>query len=204
MHGVEVLKYAVSVLAGYLLGSVSVAVILCKLIKNEDVRGKGSKNAGATNVARVYGMGLGLLTLAGDAIKTVLAFLIGNLLLGESGAAVGMAACLIGHCWPVFFGFKGGKGVVVCGTIAAILDWRFLLVLIAVFALMFVLTRRVSVGSLTAAVVYTPTLILLGERAPLNIALGILAFVIVCGQHIPNIKRLANNTEGEFKPGKQG
>jgi len=196
-----VIKIILCAVVGYLLGSISVAVLLCRALKHEDVRTQGSCNAGSTNVARVYGMKMGLLTFAGDFLKMAASFGFGYLLLGEDGGAIACMGCLIGHCWPVFFNFKGGKGVAVSAAIALFIDWRLLLILLAVFAVCVLATKRVSVGSLAASLVFTPAMLLLGERRPLNIALGLLVFVIVWLLHIPNIKRLLNHTEGAFRPG---
>lgn len=198
----EVLKYFACAFAGYLFGSVNFAIILCKAIKHEDVRKKGSLNAGATNVARVYGMRMGLITFIGDFIKTAAAMGFGLLLLGKDGMAIGAMTCLIGHCWPLFFKFRGGKGVVVGAAIGCFLDWRVFIIIVAAFFMAFALTKRVSVSSLTAAFIFPIVLALLGGHFPIEIAAGILTFIVVWVMHIPNIKRIINHTEGKFKPGK--
>ncbi len=198
----DVLKYVVCVLAGYLFGSVNFAIIFCKAIKHEDIRKKGSLNAGATNVARVYGMKMGLLTFIGDFIKTASAMGFGYLLLGRDGMSLSAMACLIGHCWPMFFNFRGGKGVVVGAAIGCILDWRLFIIIVAGFFIAFAFSKRVSVSSLTSALMFPIVLILLGGHLPLEIAAGVLACIIVWVMHIPNIKRIISGTEGKFKPGK--
>ena len=106
------LKYILLLAAGYLLGSISSAVILSRYLYKTDVRTLGSGNAGATNAARVYGMGMGLATLVCDGLKTAASMYLGLLLGGEVGFALAGAACVVGHCWPVFFRFRGGKGVI--------------------------------------------------------------------------------------------
>ena len=185
---------------GYLIGSVSVAVLLCRFLKHEDVREKGSHNAGSTNVARVYGLKIGLLVFVGDFAKMAIAIGIGWLLLGKTGQAAASIGCLIGHCWPIFFGFKGGKGVAVSAAIACFIDWRMLICLLIIFALAAVISKRVSVGSLAAALLYTPAMVLLGNTFIWFIITGIVVCLVVVLQHIPNIKRLINHTEAEFKP----
>ncbi len=104
----EILKYIAVGIAGYLLGSVSISILMSKKAMGGDVREKGSGNAGATNMARVYGWSAGFLTLGGDMLKAAIAMLIGLLLLGDLGIAIGGIAAMIGHCFPVFYGFKGG------------------------------------------------------------------------------------------------
>ncbi|MBQ6540563.1 MAG: glycerol-3-phosphate acyltransferase, partial [Oscillospiraceae bacterium] len=128
-----VVKVIIIAAAAYLLGSISIAVLLSRFVKHEDVREKGSGNAGATNVARVYGFKFGLATLFGDVAKTLVAALIGFLLMGKPGISIACAACIIGHCWPVFFGFKGGKGVAVGAAIIGVVDWRVLIIALGVF-----------------------------------------------------------------------
>ena len=105
------MKYIIIALIAYLLGSFCASIPLSKRVYGGDVREKGSGNAGATNMARVYGMKAGLATFAADAVKTVAAMLIGSKLGGVSGEAVAGAACIIGHCFPVYFSLRGGKGV---------------------------------------------------------------------------------------------
>ena len=123
--------YALIVAAGYLLGSINVAIMYIKRRYGVDVRTEGSGNAGATNVARTHGLGAGLLTLGSDMLKTALAGFLGWKLGGSTGLAVACAAALTGHCFPVYYGFRGGKGVSASACIALLLDWRFFLLLLA-------------------------------------------------------------------------
>lgn len=185
---------------GYLLGSVSVAVLITRRL-GKDVRDAGSGNAGATNVARVYGMKTGLLTLGGDMAKTALSALLGQFLAGPDGLAVACGACLLGHCFPVFFKFRGGKGVSVGACIALVLDWRVFLALAALFFLVFLFSRRVSLCSVCAAAGY-PWLYLLfnpgfGFRFWLCCGIGLLVIVL----HRSNILRLLKGEEAPFRPG---
>ena len=126
-----------SAVVGYLLGSISVSVILSKLAFKGDVRNHGSGNAGATNMARVYGMKGGILVLVGDFVKALLAwlfaFLIGGANYSETCVMVGGIACILGHAFPVFFKFKGGKGVTVGAAVALMVDWKALLFIVIVF-----------------------------------------------------------------------
>ena len=195
------LKRIAALAAGYLLGSISSAVLLTHT-RFGDIRDKGSGNAGATNVARSYGIWMGLLTLLLDGIKTALAMWLGTLLAGEPGASLGAAACLIGHCWPVYFRFKGGKGVSVAGAIAVWLDWRLILILIAVFLILAFVSKRVSVGSLSAALAYPFAMLLLGGFDWHQLALGFLILVLVFFTHRENIKRIIAGTEPVFRAGR--
>ncbi len=195
------LKLIAAAAAGYLLGSISSAVLLTHT-RFGDIRDKGSGNAGATNVARIYGIGMGLLTLLMDGVKTALAMYLGTLLAGEPGATLGAIACLIGHSWPVYFRFRGGKGVSVAGAIAVWLDWRLILILIAVFLILAFVSKRVSVGSLSAAISYPFAMLLLGGFAWHQLALGFFILVLILFTHRENIKRIFAGTEPVFRAGR--
>ena len=200
---INALKIIAILIVGYLLGSVNVAVIVSKCFFKGDVRDQGSHNAGTTNMARVYGMSAGLLTLAGDILKTVFAMLLGKLLLGEMGFSLGGIACVIGHCFPVFFGFKGGKGVAVSGAVAIMLGWEFALSLIGLFLVIVIITRYVSLGSLISVVMLIPALIIFGGYGTWVYILAVVLIVSVWYMHRGNIKRLLTGTESKFVPGKR-
>lgn len=195
------LKYALIAVIAYLLGSVNSAVLLTRDALGSDVRKHGSGNAGATNVARVFGLMPGIVTLAGDMLKAALSGLAGKLLGGETGLAVACLACMLGHCWPLFFGFRGGKGVSVAGCLALVLDWRFFIALACWFAIMAILSRRVSFASCASALAY-PLLYLhfnRGMSAQLIVCIIMAVFVLV--MHRENIVRLIRGTEPVFRPG---
>lgn len=197
----EALKYLAVIIIAYLLGSVSVAVVITKYIMKKDVREQGSGNAGATNVARVFGMRLGVLTLLGDCAKTALSMLIGHLFLGYYGVLLGAAACFIGHMWPVYFRFKGGKGIAVGGAAALILDYRMFLIVLSVFILVFLLSRIVSAASISAAAMYPVSMLILGVRDPYTLALGLFFGVSAILLHRKNIVLLIQGKEKKFRPG---
>lgn len=195
-------KVALSLLLGYLLGSVMAGIILTKRYFGGDVRSQGSGNAGATNVARVYGWKAGLLTLLGDALKTAAAMLLGRLLAGMAGETAAAFGCLLGHCFPLFFHFKGGKAVSVSAAIGFIFSRKLFLMLLVVFFLMFLLTRRVSVCSMSAAVVFPLGMLRIGGFPWYAVLLGCFITAFVIYMHRANLKRLRNGTEPEFRFGK--
>lgn len=186
-------------LAGYLFGSISTSVLITKGMYKVDVRTKGSGNAGATNVARVFGMSAGLLTFLCDGLKTIASAVVGHLLAGQEGVAVAAAACVIGHCWPVFFGFRGGKGVSVGAIIALIVDWKVLLLLAIVFFSVFALTHIVSICSISVAILLPVGAFLLGQPLP-DCLLALFTGLLVVFQHRSNIGRLIRGEESKFKP----
>ena len=188
---------------GYLFGSISSAVLLSKKLFREDVRAKGSGNAGATNMARVYGMLPGLLAFFCDAAKTVAAMGLGLLLDGSLGMSIGGIACVIGHCWPVFFQLKGGKGVSVGAMVALMIDWRIFLLLLVIFFGTFALTKIVSVCSLAVAVVLPVAAIVLQQPVP-EVVLAIFTGALVIFQHRSNVGRLLRGEEKKFAPKSKG
>ena len=199
METVKVLLIAVG---SYLLGSVSLSIYMSKRIFGGDVRSHGSGNAGATNMARVYGMMAGVLTLAADMMKAAVSMIGGYLLLGDLGLAIGGAGCILGHCFPVLHHFKGGKGVSVGGILALLLDWRVGLLVIACFLVGALLSKKVSLGSVCGAIACGVGCLLLVSSVP-RVVLGLFAMVVVVARHKENIGRLIKGTEPDFKPAKR-
>ncbi len=193
------MNYVLIAVAAYLLGSISTSVVLSKLVFRTDVRKQGSGNAGATNVARNFGMKAGVATLLGDMLKTAVAMSLGLWLGGDVGKAVAGIACLLGHFYPIFFGFKGGKGISVGAVVAAFVGWPHFFFVVALFALGVALTRIVSVGSVMAAAGLPLTLVIFGgSRA--DTVLGIVGAVLVIWMHRQNIVRLMRGEEKKFQP----
>lgn len=196
-----IVKYVIVVILSYLIGSISIAIIVSTGILKKDVRTEGSGNAGATNVARVFGMSMGLITLVGDCLKTIIAMLIGRWLLGANGEAVAAVVCMLGHCFPVYYGFKGGKGVAVGAAVGLMTDLRLFLVLVVVFLIAFALTQRVSAGSIAAAVSFPIAQLIFGIGG-MTLVMGICVAVIICFMHRGNFVRLIHGTEPKFVPKK--
>lgn len=196
------MKYIIVILIGFLLGSLSASIFMSRRVYGCDVRLCGSGNAGATNMARVYGVKAGLLTLATDMAKTAAAMWLGWLILGEAGLALGGAACITGHCWPVYHSFSGGKGVSAGAAIALVIDWRVFAAVIAVFATVAVLSKKVSLGSLCGAVTIAVSALLFGLSLP-RILLAVYGMLLVIMRHKDNILRLIDGEEKDFTPGKK-
>ena len=191
------LTLALLLLAAYLGGSVPTGVWLTRR-RGVDPRDIGSGNIGATNVARAAGPAFGLLTLAGDAVKGLLPVLIAAWLgIGPSGrAAVGLAA-FVGHLFPIFLGFQGGKGVATSfGVILGLAPLGIGLAL-PVFLLTVGLSGYVSLGSLLAAAVTPMALIVLGYPLPTDLAAGLMGLGIAI-RHRDNIRRMRFGTESQL------
>ncbi len=203
-----VLATVLAAAAAYLLGSVSFAVIVSRCLYHQDVRQFGSGNAGMTNILRTYGKKAAALTLAGDFLKGVVAVLVGRLIfvaLGVDlfdGAYVAGLFALLGHLYPVYFGFRGGKGILTSiGIIAVINPIVFAGLLVIGLPLIFI-TRMVSVGSLAGAVSF-PILTLLvdyftGGVSWLDFFFSVVIALLVIWMHRANIRRLLNGTENRF------
>ncbi|MBQ7656952.1 MAG: glycerol-3-phosphate 1-O-acyltransferase PlsY [Clostridia bacterium] len=186
---------------GYLLGSISTGILYSRAL-GQDIRTQGSKNAGATNMARVHGLSKGLTTLLGDALKGVLAALIGKWIGGETGMLVGGACAALGHMWPVFFGFKGGKGVATLLGVALVVDPVVLAIALALAILAIVLTRYVSLGSMVGVISFTIGAIIARGFWPIGFWAAALS-ALCCWRHKANIQRLLNGTENKFEPKKK-
>ena len=193
----HILYYLLCAVGGYLIGSISVSILLSRFLFGSDVRKQGSGNAGAANVARVLGFWAGALTFLGDCIKGVLAMWLGKLLCGDIGLCIAGVACLLGHCFPIYFRFKGGKAVSTGAAVALMLDWRLFLIAIAVFALMVLIFRTASVSSMSAAVVVAACAPIF-TREPALLVLSTFAALLILVMHQANIRRLLHGTEPKF------
>ncbi len=182
----------------YLFGSINFAMFISKKKFNEDIREHGSGNAGMTNMMRTYGKKAAFLTLLGDAVKTVIAVLIGKLLMGEAGAYVAGLGAVIGHTWPLYYNFKGGKGVVTAITMILCTEPIAGLILLLVFVAIVAMTKYISMGSIIGALMYP--VILHNFKTPNIIELiscmGVVGLLVF--NHRSNIKRLYNGKENKF------
>ncbi|MBP3539882.1 MAG: glycerol-3-phosphate acyltransferase [Oscillospiraceae bacterium] len=195
-----ILKYLVISTVAYLLGSMSMSIMISNTFMHSDVRAHGSGNAGATNMARVYGLGYGALTLLGDALKAALAMLIGWWILGDWGLCVSGCASLLGHCYPILHEFRGGKGVSAGAAVFLAIDWRVLVFALIAFIIGAFGSKKVSLGSILAAVTGFVAALILHVSLPRLILAGFAAVLVIL-RHRENIVRLINGTEKDFKPG---
>lgn len=186
-------------IAGYLLGGLNFGIIVSKVKYKDDVRDHGSGNAGLTNMLRTYGKGGAALTLIGDFSKSAVACLIGAIILGQTGAFLAGFASIIGHMWPVWFKFKGGKGVLSLAAVTLCCCPPLFLVLITVFFIIVASTKFISLGSVICSLLY-PILLsrFIGTQNFVIIPAAVIAFIIVF-RHRSNIKRLYNKTENKIK-----
>jgi len=185
-------------IAGYLLGSVTLGMIVPRLMgTSKDVRKEGSGNVGATNVLRTQGKLQGGLVLLGDLLKGSIAAGIGLAFAGIAGGAAAGIGALIGHCYPLYFGFKGGRGVATGAGIVFVLFPKAVLLLLPVFVLTVLISRMVSLGSITAALALLICLLVFQPPIPVMI-FTFIAVPLIVGKHHSNIKRILAGTENKF------
>lgn len=183
--------------SAYLLGSLSFAIIICKLTLGKDIRSYGSGNAGLTNAYRTMGGGKTLLVLFGDIAKAAAALAIGGMLAGMMGKLIAGIFVILGHVFPVYFGFRGGKGVLVGATMLAFLDLRIFLVAVALFVVAVAITKWVSLGSILGAISFPITMhILHGEVRLTVVSAGMAAAVVI--MHRANVRRILSGSENRF------
>ncbi len=185
----------------YFIGCLNFGIILSKKKYNEDIRTKGSGNAGATNMLRTYGKGMAAATFIGDFLKGAVAAAVGVVAFGGIGGFVAAFAAMVGHAFPCFYGFKGGKGVAVSAGAIAVLDWRVFLILIAVFVLIVWFTKFISLGSVTAFFLLPLLLYHMsvgnGRIPAFSIIFAFLMMGLGIYLHRANIKRISEGCESK-------
>lgn len=202
------IECGVMAIIAYLIGSINFSVILSKKMAGFDVREKGSGNAGTTNMLRSVGKKAAVITLICDILKGVVAILIaiafgkifsdvnGALLVQLAGVAV-----ILGHTFPIFFKFKGGKGVATSLGVLIMSNWQIGLICLVFALILIILTQMVSVGSIAAAILYPVLTLFIPENyiVPGNyIIYSIVLAIIIIFNHRENVKRLLNGTENRI------
>lgn len=205
--GVLVLPALLTAVIAYFCGCFNGAVIVSKYILHDDVRGHGSGNAGLTNFYRTFGGPLTVVVILTDVLKAVVALLAGAALarsmvadteaLGVLGKYWAGVFCLLGHMFPCVFHFKGGKGILSGGTIVWMLDWRIAVLVWGSFLILAILTRYVSLGSISTGILFpVGTWFVYGE--PLLLVLSIIIGGLIVWKHRGNIRRLLAGNESKF------
>lgn len=191
------MKEVLAVLLCYLIGSIPFSYIFSQLLGGVDIRTRGSHNVGATNVLRTVGIGVALTALAGDVSKGIAAAWIGSFLGGADLTAVCSIAVVVGHCWPIFLRFRGGKGVATAAGVVLFLMPKLIPPLVLLFILIIVITRYVSLSSICVAVCLPPGAMITGEPRS-YIIMSVIIAVMVIQRHHENINKLRNGSESRI------
>ena len=197
-----VLRILFTIVAGYFLGGANGAILVSKVLFRDDVRNHGSGNAGMTNFIRAYGGPATLLVIVIDLGKIFLACWIGGLIMKTTGwklegQMLGGVAGVLGHMYPAYFRFQGGKGVLSTLALAIFMDWRIAVALFSLFLIIVIVTKYMSLGSIIAAFLYPFAFALCFWGHWIVIALSFVGWVDVW-RHRANIQRLLQGTEPKF------
>jgi len=202
-------------LPAYILGSINGAIIISKIFYKQDIREHGSGNAGGTNFYRVYGMKVAFLVIAIDFLKTILPVMFGGWLFANYsdmvvsevwilarlfdvsyfGYVLSGFFAMLGHCYPVFYNFRGGKGVMALGAVVIVLDWRLAVIGWGIFIVMIFVTRYVSISSMLGVASYPVCIYLFDIGGPWELTVAIMCLVMVVVRHESNIRRLIKGEE---------
>ncbi len=193
-------------LASYLIGSVNSSILISRIVTGKDIRESGSGNAGATNMLRTMGKKYAVITLVVDILKGVIAVLLSRLAIMYGAVAgaeyIAGVAVVLGHNFPVFFGFRGGKGVATSLGVVLMVDWKIGLIVLASALAIMALSRIVSLGSIMAAVIFmvlqTVVMLVNNELDAVRLVCVIILGVLLIARHHANIKRLINGTENRL------
>ena len=200
----------------YLIGSLNFAIIISTVKYHDDIRNYGSKNAGFTNMKRVFGTKAGIATITGDMLKGIVATGLAFILLGEDAAYICGLAAILGHCYPIYYGFKGGKGVATLASVVLVLEPIVFLILFVLFAIITLTSKYLSLASIMVAllypllldrfykVIYGRIVIQIGDEelaifmSPIMTVVTIFLSLFVIFKHRSNIKRIWSGTENKF------
>lgn len=203
--------YIIIAIIAYLIGSINFSVIISKRMAGFDVREKGSGNAGTTNMLRSIGVKAAVITLLCDILKGVvvilIAILIGNIVDGLDDALLVQLAgifVIIGHTFPIFFGFKGGKGIATSLGVLLMINWQIGLICLVFALILMAITRMVSVGSIAAAILFPVLIVFIGQNyiVPVNnwsyLIFSIIIAILVLFNHRENLKRIFTGKENKI------
>lgn len=206
---ITALWFFIVAVVSYLVGSLNYSIIVSNVFIRTDIRTKGSGNAGSTNMMRNYGWKAGVITLLTDFLKTIAVtngawsvFILYNPEYARAAVAVAGFCCALGHCFPAFFGFKGGKGVAVGAMTILMVDWRCFLVTLAAFLIFTSISRYVSLGSVMGALSFAVTLWFLVDFSRISdiitYVFALILVVMVVFLHRKNIARIFKGTESKI------
>lgn len=189
-----------TLLIAYLLGSINTSIIASKLMIGDDIRNHGSGNAGATNALRTMGKKGAIIVVIGDVLKTVVAILIAKFILHNNPSAVYIAGigAVLGHNFPLYFKFKGGKGIIVSATVMLFADPVIGIIVMAFSLAVMAITRYVSLGSILGAVLFTVLSLIFKTNNTDFVVFALMLAILAIYMHKSNIARLFSGTENKL------
>jgi len=201
--------FILTAVLSYIIGSLNYSIIFSKIFMNTDVRSSGSGNAGSTNMMRNYGWKAGVITLLTDFLKTFVVtfgtwilFTIYYPVWVQPAVAVSGLFCVLGHCFPVFFSFKGGKGVAVGAITSLLVDWRCFIVIVASFLIFVAISKHISLGSVIGAIAFPASFAFFNDFHTLQGSISFTVTLIICllvvFLHRKNIVRIFKGTESKL------
>ncbi|MFI3227034.1 MAG: glycerol-3-phosphate 1-O-acyltransferase PlsY [Clostridia bacterium] len=191
------MNYILIMVIAYLIGSFNFAIVISKTVLKKDIRNYGSKNAGSTNALRVMGGKLAAIVFAGDILKAFLAVLIGFNLGSDEGKLLAGIFVIIGHIYPLYFNFKGGKGVATAAGMLLAFDLRMFAILFVIFFAVLFISKFVSLSSMSAGA-FLPFGMYIFYHDAIFVLTGILIFLGIIYMHRTNIVRLIHHEENKF------
>lgn len=191
-------KILICILISYFLGNISGSIVFGKILCNKDIRNYGSKNAGTTNALRVFGLKVGVLTFVIDLLKSVLACFIGYKLIGTNGIYISALFVVLGHNWPIFLNFKGGKGIASSFGFMIFFDYKIAIILMLFFALIAFVSKYISLSSMLCTIIAIPLCYICGYRDLFLFLTLFILCVLSLYRHKDNINRLINKKENKI------
>lgn len=185
-------------LIAYLIGSINSSILVGKLWHNVDIRQHGSGNAGATNTLRTLGKSAALVVLIGDILKGVISIIIARMLGGDLTVFMAGFACVLGHNFPIYFGFKGGKGILTSTAIIFMIDWKIGLLLLIIGIIIIAVSRYVSLGSVIGSALYPFIVLILHREQVSHIIFAFCIGILAIYRHRANIQRLLQGKESKL------
>lgn len=192
------LRYAIVIVAAYLLGNISAGKLVAKYVGHIDISKVGSGNAGTTNVLRTLGWIPSVMTLVGDVLKAVIAALLGKAIAGETGMLISGVGVIIGHIWPVFYKFKGGKGIAAAFGFIIFTDPLTALLLFVEQIAVIAVTRYMSLASILSCFMYPVFTMIFNWDNKLHVIVACIIGALALFAHRSNIMRLINKNENRL------
>lgn len=192
------MSYIISFVIAYLLGSINTSILVSKISLGTDIRNHGSGNAGATNALRTLGKKAAIIVVIGDLLKGIIAVLIARYISSDTGSLIGGLGAILGHNFPIYFQFKGGKGIITSIAVLFMINWKMALVILIISIVIIALTRYVSLGSIIGSCLYPISVYLFDKRGIEYIIFAVIIALLAVIRHKDNIKRLVKGNESKL------